>query len=283
MPWILPGESAKDNYGVTTIDEWLEALNQFGSDRIKDWKDEIQRIERGEPTDPAIWAYKAGYHYGPSYSALIQYGMGMTFDRKKNPTVVYNTFTPNGMPHRFYPDADDGYSESTREFFDRAQIQLILAGHKPQGDMPSPIRIDSSAWVLCCDTSYSGDTIWYDHKNMTAKQQEQRTNLGRGNAVSFRGDVAVSEVLLELSGGTLQNVKYHGVLSDGTEYETVNFLDLAENSTIGRVAPDHLVPSELDSPHQGRWWTKSIFSDGSHLFHAGEGFNVWNFVSKPFS
>ena len=285
MPWISPGESAKDNYGVTTVGEWLKALNQFGHDKVQEWKEQIRSIENGEPHDSTLWAYKAGYHYGPSYSALIQYGMGMTSDRKQNPTVVYNSFTPKGMPHRFFPDAADGYSKSTREFFDRAQIQLILTGHKPQGDMPSPIRVDSSAWVLCCDTSYSGNTIWLDQQNSKTTDRERptmRKNLGRGNSVSFRGEVAVSEVLLELScNGQLENVKYHGVLSDGTEYETVDLLSHAENSTIGQVAPGHMVPSELDSPHQGRWWTKTIFSDGTHLFHAGEGFDVWNFVSKP--
>jgi hypothetical protein len=288
MPWLEPGESAKD-HGVTTIDEWLDALNQFCSDRVQDWKEEIARIESSGRSS-TIWAFRGGYHYRPSYSALIQYGLGMTPERKQNPTVVYNSFTPNGMPHSFYPDAEDGpdYFKYTREFFDRADIQVILTGHKPQGDMPSPIRIDSSSWILCCDTSYSSETIWY-HKNNTsaATTSEPRTNLGRGNAVSFRGDVAVSEVLLELTNGggssktTLESVRYHGVLSDGTEYETLNLLDNVNNSTIGQAAPEHLVPSELDSPHQGRWWTKSIFSDGSHLFHAGEGFHVWNFVSKP--
>lgn len=282
MPWILPGESAKENYGVTSIDEWLEALNQFGRDRVQNWKDEIKSIEEGKPFDPNVWAYKAGYHNGPTYSALIQYGMGMKLNRKQNPTVVYNSFTPKGMPHKFFPNAEGEYLKYTKEFFDRARIQLVLAGHKPQGDMPNPIRVDSSAWVLCCDTSYSGDTIWYDDDNVTAKEA-MRTNSGQGKASSFRGDVAVSEVLLELGafGSMLKSVKYHGVLSDGTEYETINLLDHGENSMIGQVAPDHLVPSEKESPHQGRWWLKSVFSDGSHLFYAGEGFDVWNFVSKP--
>ena len=89
-----------------------------------------------------------------------------------------------------------------------------------------------------------------------------------------------SETTTTTSGGIIESVKYHGVLSDGQEYETVNLLDHTHNSTIGQVAPMDMVPSELDSPHQGRWWTKSIFSDGSQLFHAGQGFNVWNYHSS---
>ena len=141
----------------------------------------------------------------------------------------------------------------------------------------------------------SGDTIWWGGRK--AQQDEDsvglqsdssdpttsnpRSNLGRGSSLSFRGEVAVSEVLISLSdnGMTLDSVKYHGVLSDGTEYESMNLLEAASQETsLGLVAPDHLVPDALDSPHQGRWWTKNIFSDGSQLFHAGEGFNVWNYV-----
>jgi len=85
---------------------------------------------------------------------------------------VYNSFTPEGMPQSFIPslEQDDEKANSssssdiatyTKEFFERSSIRLILAGHKPQGDMPSPIRIDHSSWVICADTSYSGDTIWF--------------------------------------------------------------------------------------------------------------------------
>lgn len=282
MPWIKPGESAASDYGVTTIEDWLDALNKFCYDKIREWELEIKRLEKAaddSDEEPVIWSFRGGYGFGPSYGGLIQYGMGMTPDRKKNPTVVYNTFTPQGMPHAFDPVSDVAeMAHCTRDFFNRTGIQLILAGHKPQGDMPSPIRVDSSSWVLCCDTSYSGETVWIEN-------EEGRTNIGRGDALSFRGEHAVSEVLVHISidaddASTLDSVTYHGVLSDGREYETVNLLDHTDNSTIGQVAPEELVPSELDSPHQGRWWTKSIFSDGSLLFHAGEGFNVWNYFSK---
>ena len=283
MPWIKPDESAKE-YGVHSIEDWLDTLNIFCHDRIQEWKSEIQRLETtGE--EPQIWSYKGGYDYGPSYARLIQYGMGMTPDRRKNPTVVYNSFTPHGMPHAFDPETDDiALAKSTREFFDRTNVQLILTGHKPQGDMPSPIRVNSSSWILCCDTSYSGETIWVPNE----KGEEHRTNIGLGESLSFRGEHAVSEVLVTISvdgkgenaTSQLESVVYHGVLSDGTSYETVDLLDHKHNSTIGQVAPEAVVPSISDSPHQGRWWTKSIFSDGSSLFHAGEGFIVWNYLSK---
>jgi hypothetical protein len=106
--------------------------------------------------------------------------------------------------------------------------------------------------------------------------------LGRGTVKSFRGDVAVSEVLIELDAQqTIQSVKYHGVLSDGSEYETINLIDDADATPVGQIAPDSLVPSETDSPHQGPWWTKMVFSDGTHLFHAAEGYSVWNYLFHP--
>ncbi|KAL3942858.1 MAG: hypothetical protein SGBAC_003022 [Bacillariaceae sp.] len=284
MPWIQSGESAANDYDVKSIDDWLDALNVFCHDRIQEWSQEIQRLEStGE--EPNIWSHKGGYDYGPSYSRIIQYGMGMTPDRRKNPTVVYNSFTPQGMPHAFDPEAESmAMAQSTREFFDRTNVELILTGHKPQGDMPNPIRVDSSSWVLCCDTSYSGETVWIANEN---EEEEHRSNIGRGESLSFRGEHAVSEVLVTISmddesqnASQLESVICHGVLSDGKEYETVNLLHHKDNSTIGQIAPDSAVPSISESPHQGRWWTKSIFSNGSSLFHAGEGFNVWNYVSN---
>lgn len=322
MPWIQKEESAAKDYGVTTIDQWLDQLNQFCHDRIKEWNVDIQRLEQTNTTSNnkevvmpkettnAIWAFRGGYDYGPSYSALIQYGMGMTPDRKKNPTVVYNTFTPDGMPQAFlFSEEEKEYHDDnqtkrrnnlllakyTRDFFHRANLQLILAGHKPQGDMPSPIRVNSSSWVLCCDTSYSGETFWLNNNDTTTDVVEGnnalptppgRVNMGRGKSLSFRGEHAVSEVLIHVktdgsdNHGDIQSVKYHGVLSDGIEYESVNLLDHADNSTIGQPAPPSMVPPISDSPHQNKWWTKSIFSDGSHLFHAGQGFNVWNYYSS---
>jgi hypothetical protein len=316
MPWISENKSAPNDTNVTTINEWLDALNQFCHDNIVKWKRSIAELEvtreqcrqngkdyyksqDKKSSKKSIWAYCGGYGNGPPYSDLIQYGMGMLASGKKNPTVVYNSFTPEGMPSSFLPaekqqdQVEADVASCTREFFDRGSIQLVCSGHKPQGDSPSPIRIDDTAWVICADTSYSGDTVWWQGSNADSElmsdgaasspESTGRSNLGRGNSLSFRGDVAVSEVLISLSnhGKNLDSVQYHGVLSDGMEYESVNLLNAASNTTLGRVAPDHMVPAPSDSPHQGRWWTKNIFSDGSRLFYAGEGFNVWNyFVSE---
>ncbi|KAL3917074.1 MAG: hypothetical protein SGILL_004882 [Bacillariaceae sp.] len=311
MPWIANDKSA-NSYGVTTIDEWLDALNLFCHDNMAKWGTAIAELEesRRECLDSgtnfyesqdekisknSIWAYRGGYGNGPPYSDLIQYGMGMLASGNKNPTVVYNSFTPDGMPSSFLPAEKQKEKEETdvavctREFFDKGPVQLILTGHKPQGDSPSPIRIDDTAWVVCADTSYSGDTVWWQGGKgeselmsdgaASSPESTSRRNLGRGTSLSFRGDVAVSEVLVSLSnnGNTLGSIKYHGILSDGTAYESVNLLDAGSNTTLGKVAQDHVVPSAPDSPHQGQWWTKNIFSDGSQLFHAGEGFNVWNY------
>jgi len=241
---------------------------------------------------------------------------------KKNPTVVYNSFTPEGMPTFFLPPEEQnagssGSSDSstsdvaicTRQFFERSTLQLILTGHKPQGDMPSPIRVDRSSWVICADTSYSGDTKWFhDARNATTPekmehrrelQERKRSNLGRGSSISFRGETAVSEVLVTLSKGatSLESIRYHGVLSDGTQYESVDLLG-AENAdsevchdndqihtasvgSVGQVAPKSMVPDPSESPHEGRWWTKGICRDGSRLYYAGEGYNVWNYIVSP--
>jgi len=159
------------------------------------------------------------------------------------------------------------------------------------------------------DTSYSGDTKWFhDDRNVTTTekmerrqklQERRRSNLGRGNSISFRGETAVSEVLVELSKGatSLQSIRYHGVLSDGTEYESVDLLgaddvdneELFRNDpkstislgSVGQVAPTSMVPDPSDSPHEGQWWMKGKCRDGSRLFYAAEGYSVWNYIVSP--
>ena len=344
MPWMNQTHhdygkhhqfSTASDFGVKTIEDWLEVVNEFCVTNVQAWKNHIVEIEQNfehngqseeifddrheEESKDAIWAYRGGYGNGPSYSGtfysdLVQYGMGMIPGGKKNPTVVYNSFTPEGMPTSFLPpkesmnganyvqDSSD-VATCTREFFERSTLQLILTGHKPQGDMPSPIKVGQSSWVICADTSYSGDTKWFhDHRNVTTPekmerrqllQERKRSNLGRGDSISFRGETAVSEVLVELSKGAtfLESIRYHGVLSDGTEYESVDLLgadseDFDQNSTeyigsVGQVAPTSMVPDPSNSPHEGRWWTKSICRDGSRLYYAGEGYQIWNYIVSP--
>ncbi len=335
MPWINKThcEYGKDHefatasdLGINSIEDWLAAVNKFCVQNVEAWKKHTLEMEQQKEEEEImdkkfkeqlkqdskekIWAYRAGYGNGPSYSGtyysdLVQYGMGMIPGGKKNPTVVYNSFTPEGMPTYFLPSeaGDDSHPSDvaicTREFFEQSPLQLILTGHKPQGDMPSPIKVDGSSWVICADTSYSGDTKWFhDARNSTdletvekRKQLEERQNLGRGKSISFRGETAVSEVLVELSEGaaSLKSIRYHGVLSDGTEYESVNLVNDNENddketsmeTSIGQVAPTSLVPDPSNSPHEGRWWTKGICRDGSRLYYAGEGYNVWNYIVSP--
>ena len=298
MPWLKDTKKQKP----VSVDEWFDELNVFMKSMVQQWKQCIQEMEcEGKVETNFIWSEQGGYDYGPPYSQLIQYGMGMLPDKSKNPTVVYSGFWSNqGMPHthQFWGSEEEDNNRLARvvqRFFETSKLQLMVVGHQPQGDMPSVIRVDTStktpAWILCCDTSYSGDTHWHDwsqHDNYN-NNTKQRQNLGRGDVVkSGRGEVAVSEVLMELESTDqqqeLKSITYHGVLSDGSPYETINLVDSHETTTIGQLAPPGAVPPEEYSPHEhGQWWTKMVFRDGGHLYHAGEGFNVWNYLVHPSS
>ena len=295
MPWL---KDTKKKPVPVSLDEWFDELNAFMKSMVQQWKQCIQELQDNDGTkvENPIWSEQGGYNYGPPYSQLIQYGMGMLPDKSKNPTVVYSGFWSNqGMPHthQILGSEDNQLSHVIQQFFEKSGLQLLVVGHQPQGDMPSVIRVDTStkspAWILCCDTSYSGDTHWHDWSQHDSK--DKRQNLGRGDVVrSGRGEVAVSEVLLELENHTtdqqqeLKSITYHGVLSDGSPYETINLVDSHETTTIGQLAPPGAVPPEEYSPHEhGQWWTKMVFRDGGHLYHAGEGFNVWNYLAHPSS
>jgi hypothetical protein len=176
-----------------------------------------------------------------------------------------------------------------------------------------------TGWILSCDTSYSGDTHWHNScdtsysgdthwHNQTADSDgvhsavtatAPRRNPGRGIAKSGRGDLAVSEVVMEQCSetGKIISVYSHGTLCDGTVYETreldlnnstpstpsssTSTIDADAGLVVGRLASGALVPDKATSPHGQPWWTRAAFRDGSYLLTAGEGFHVWNLIVKP--
>ena len=213
MPWLKEGNGGANPAAAShratakeAINAWIDSLNKFAKQALHFWQ-RTHSTESGSRDKNFIWALRGGYPADMPACQLMQYGMGWTADGKRNPTVVYSSFSVDGVPKRFYPEEmekkseeDHAFVECVKDFFMQSGIKLILAGHQPQGDMPFPIRIeydsDTSSdgtpsarglgWVLCCDTSYSGDTNWY-----SPQEGEQRKNPGRGKGPGFRGDLAV--------------------------------------------------------------------------------------------
>ncbi|CAB9526918.1 expressed unknown protein (Partial), partial [Seminavis robusta] len=303
MPWTSESGSqeASPSSSITTakkaIHDWVDALNQFARESIDAWQ---QEADNDPPEKGSVWATNGEYsNKFPAYK-LTQYGMGWTPDGKRNPTVVYSSWAVDGMPLRFVPDSNNQedllFARLVREFFRQSNIKLILSGHQPQGDMPLPIRIfeesqstsrDHSSgsdndeqrlpvlgWVLCCDTSYSGDTNWVN---------QDRQNLGRGRGPGFRGDVAVAETLVTIdSEGRLQDVRWHGVLCDGTAYETENLLESSSCApSVGYLADGDWLPDQDGTPHETPWWAKAHLADGSILLSTAKGYDVSNYMAKP--
>jgi hypothetical protein len=283
MPWLEESTSARD-VGVETIDDWIVALNDFARENVSAFR---QRPSHG------LFSSKGGYHQPKEqqpFGQLLQYGMGWTPDGVRNPTVVYSGWCTDGMPRKFYSDGekDRRFVQCTRDFFRRTGVRLLCSGHQPQGDVPNAIRIDSvnrneMNWILDCDTSYSGDTQWLNLPGDSSR----RENVGRGDSLSGRGPVAVSEVIIEQcsQSGKVLDAYCHGTLSDGTDYRTegLEFDSAArgpqdsDDLVVGTLASGPLVPDESESPHAGPWWTRAVLSpDGSTLLTAGKGFEKWN-------
>jgi hypothetical protein len=290
LPWLKSFDLIADDFGYISIENWLIALNDFSGSCIESWMYFHNAFKEN-----LHWSTRGGYSSLDlhAYSNLLQLGMGWLPNSQRNPTVVYQSWSTDGMPRRFFPTAnakDQKFVELTRDFFRRTSLRLILSGHQPQGDMPNTIRIDGCtkagkpAYILSCDTSYSGDTSWSNMK----KDPQQRENHGRGSSRSGRGMVAVSEVLIEqcTTTGRVLDVYTHGVISDGTEYESIS-LDMDgsrsnDKLTVGKLAPPDLAATcTSEKQETGPWWVKSAFKDGSYMLDTGNGFQKCNRIVKP--
>jgi hypothetical protein len=263
MPW-LPKSLRATDFGISTIDDWLLALNKFASENIGAWRRRL--------CTSGSWSATGGYDHTTEdqpFGQLLQYGMGWTPDGVRNPTVVYSGWCVSGVPRNFViKNGGHPFAKHTRDFFQRSGIQLICSGHQPQGDMPNPIRVpipecNRTSWVLSCDTSYSGDL---EFLNLPG-DPEPRENPGRGQSRSGRGMNAVSEVLIEQSAqtGDIVNVHWHGRLCDGTPYRTAS-LDFSHSEAqpdstllVGSRASGPGVPLRTDSPKAEVWWTRAAF------------------------
>jgi hypothetical protein len=284
MPWLEAGVTASD-VGVSSIEEWLISLNEFSMSRVKDW-----RQSSASPSE--LWSTVGGYHHAAQpFSALLQYGLGWLPDGSRNPSIVYSSWCTDGMPRKFFPNAskaDRRFVSHATEFFERTGVRLICCGHQPQGDVPTVIRFNTStqnpSYVLCCDTSYSGDVLWYN----LPTDERPRFNRGRETSRSGRGLHAVTEVVIqqcELTGRILE-VSFQGTLSDGSRYEAEP-LQFGEHDAadlplpVGTITPSALAPIAGPVRREPRWWTRAALKGGSFLVCSGEGFIVWNRIIRP--
>ena len=181
------------------------------------------------------------------------YVLGANGSVEKNPTVVYGSWLA--------ADGTPAISPFTKTIFEDAAVNLIVTGHQPHGDAPLPISVDSDKLIVTGDTSYSGDTKWEESLHPL------RRSRGRDGSLSGRGQVAVSEVLIELDGDDLLSVRSRGVLSDGLEYDT----ELWGDETAAAMGTE----VEVDGK---KWWVKADLGDGQFLGARAEGWSITNTI-----
>jgi len=268
MPWIPHSERAQD-YDVRTIDDWLNALTDFSKRNIASWSEnplqgDLPFSEVGGFDDPRT----------PSYSELLQYGMGWTPDRKRIPTVIYNGWNIDGMPRNFYPDSNSGFMKATSRFLLDTGISILCTGHQPQGDIPNAIAVPLSsrtAWLLACDTSYSGD-VYHIQKDGSAIKSS------RGTSRSGRGSLAVTEVILNSSGGAVQQAYMHGKRSTGEVYETEEFgFDSNAQVLPGVGVKASLQKACHESSSKSDWWARARLKKprSSTILSSGSGYDSY--------
>jgi len=262
---------------VRNIDEWIVKIDEFYNKHSEAWAQYVT----DEPSGDYCWSRYGGYD--SKVGAIMQYGLGFLPKNDINPTVIYSSWMTNGMPQILSRDSEEDVlrAKLLGEFFIESGLDLIVTGHQPIGDSPLTIQVaneyrDKCKFIIIGDTSYSGDTIWEGSDG-------KRQNIGRGKAISGRGDVAVSEILIDIAAlGSVISATYHGRLSDGQDYESCNiFNERQDSSLLGKLLDEKvLVVEGLEDNDQTDWIVKAKLSDGFFLVSSGKGHKVFNAIAK---
>ena len=281
LPFVGEGKSGMDLPSVRNAQEWSDALNEFARYQYDVWHRNITTVEEGDNSSLGLWSTTGGYQNASDgagdIGSLCQYGMDVLPSGEHNPSIVYQSWMQDGYPKFFRKqESREAYQNIVKQFFDINNLDVIVSGHQPVGDLPFPIQISANKFIICADTSYSRDTIWLNN----------RENTGKGESISFRGDAAVSEVLLKqwVGSGKIYSVGSHGVLSDGTAYDSDNLYGSDEgNAMIGTLVDrKKLVFEEFvqdDSNDEVDWFVRSKLEDGSFLISSGRGIEVFNSIA----
>lgn len=107
-----------------------------------------------------------------------------------------------------------------------------------------------------------------------------------------------SELVIDqcIETGELNDVHYHGVLSDGSMYESTNLMTCSPDSKyIGKILDENMFdivgctiahrgdPSKntdtSDDFQPKRWWVKCKLKSGEYLVTSGKGYNIWNAIA----
>jgi hypothetical protein len=136
LPWL---DNMQDE-SINSPHKWMDALNEFAKSQLEEWQLDVQSMDQEPPN--GCWATVGGFSYWPStsnhrYSGLMQYGMGWLPDQTRIPTIVYSSWSKDGMPRRFFASNDSTnphwFVDRTRRFFEESDLQVVLSGHQPQG------------------------------------------------------------------------------------------------------------------------------------------------------
>jgi len=275
-------ESDRQNKKIQNAVDWIDTLNLFAKQQSETW---AQFVEN--PDEEYCWSTIGGYL---KFGSLMQYGMGSLPNKEKNPTIVYNTWMTNGMPRIICgkDELDKVYASMVGDFFQINDLDLIVTGHQPIGDIPFTIQLQCKyagkpKYIICGDTSYSGDTIWVGSES---EINCKRDNLGRGEALSGRGDVAITEILIDqCQSGKVVGVTYHGKLCDGSDYDSVLLRGFNKDSAlVGKLVErsqfifDTSTQESLNEDTD--WFIKAQLTDDTFLVSTGKGYQVFNTIAR---
>ena len=254
-----PSLEILDGTMIEDVHEWVQALNEYLHDGLKDfetrpkWNEE--RTTRGGEALLAIQNRPSMWGRSIVCNSYADGGVVATDDAEEQRQQALRKAEQDLNPLAFEGIASNVFDPVPADWLQKYGIKRIVVGHKPTGDCPAVLSSAYTGVEVC-----SVDTSFARRRDISTDEDSNRFGVNRGDAIA----------LVEIAGtdGHNNRLEISGTLADGTEYSNAH-PHIGSNSN-----EEEMVDSILGKRTADGWWVKASVSPGSYHLCRGSGRNV---------
>lgn len=253
-----PSIETKDGKMIDNVHEWVQSLNEYLHDGLKDfesrphWNED--RTSRGGEALLAIQNRPSMWGRSVVCNSYADGGVVATDHAEEQRRQALRVAEEELNPLAFEGIASNVFDQEPADWLLAHGIKRIVVGHKPTGDCPAVLSSAYTGVEVC-----SVDTSFARRRDISTGEKSNRFGVNRGDAIA----------LVEIAGSDHHNncLEISGTLADGTEYSNTHPHIGNNNDTV--TGDSILGKRTLDG-----WWIKASVSPGRYHLCKGNGRTV---------